>query len=57
MLLNTIKKYNIEKEKSFMIGDTKSDQICANRAKIKFFFKINNLLKDIRKILKIKNGN
>ena len=56
MLLKAIKKYNIEKEKSFMIGDTKSDQICANRAKIKFFFKRNNLLKDIRKILK-KNEN
>ena len=57
MLLKAIKKYNIEKEKSFMIGDTKSDKICANRAKIKFFFKRNNLLKDIRKILKIKNEN
>tara|TARA_B100000161_G_C33478881_1_gene381551 strand:+ start:124 stop:660 length:537 start_codon:yes stop_codon:yes gene_type:complete len=57
MLLEAIKKYNIEKEKSFMIGDTKSDQICANRAKIKFFFKRNNLLKDIRRILKKKNEN
>ena len=52
MLLKAIKKYNIEKEKSFMVGDSRSDQICAKRAKIKFFFKKNNLLKDVKKIIK-----
>ena len=52
MLLKAIKKYNIQKRKSFMIGDSGSDQICAKRAGIKFFFKKNNLLKDIKKIIK-----
>ena len=35
-----------------MVGDSKSDQICAKKAKIKFFFKKNNLLKDVKKIIK-----
>ena len=52
MIIKAFKKYNIIKEKSFMIGDTKSDLICAKKAKIKFFFKKNNLLKDIKKIIK-----
>ncbi len=54
MLLKAIKRYNILKEKSFMVGDSKSDFICAEKAKIKFFFKKNNLLKDIKKITKNK---
>ena len=55
MLLKAIRKYNINKEKSFMIGDSESDLICAKKAKIKFFFKKNNLLKDIKRIIKNEN--
>ena len=35
-----------------MIGDQKSDEMCAKKAKVIFFYKKNNLLKDIKKILK-----
>ena len=35
-----------------MIGDQKTDEICAKKAKVIFFYKKNNLLKDIKKILK-----
>ena len=39
MLKRAIKKWNIEKNKSFMIGDKISDQKCAKKTKIKFFFR------------------
>ena len=52
MVLRAIKKYKIDKNKSFMIGDKKTDLICAKRADIEFYYKRNNLLKDIKTILK-----
>jgi len=57
MVLKAIKMYNINIGNSFMIGDQKIDEICAKRSKIKFYYKKNNLLKDIKRILtKIKKN-
>jgi len=39
MILKAIKKWNIKKEESFMIGDKKSDYIASKKANIKFFYK------------------
>ena len=52
MILKAKKKHNINLKTSFMIGDQKSDEMCAKKAKVIFFYKKNNLLKDIKKILK-----
>ena len=52
MIFKAIKKWNVNKEKSFMIGDSLNDKIAAKRAKIKFFYKKNySLLKQIKEIL------
>ena len=51
MIYKAQKKHNIDLERSFMIGDQRSDEICAKKAKVKFFYKKNNLLKDIKIIL------
>lgn len=32
------KKWNILKDKSFMVGDQKTDEICANKSNLKFFY-------------------
>ena len=55
MILKAKYKHNINLSKSFMIGDQKSDEDCAKKAKVIFFYKKNNLLKDIKKILKKMN--
>ena len=52
MILKAKKKHNINLKSSFMIGDQQSDEICAKKAKVNFFYKKNNLLKDVKKILK-----
>ena len=52
MIVKAVKKYSINLDKSFMIGDTKSDKICAERVNLKFYYKKNNLQKDIKLILK-----
>lgn len=52
MILKAKKKHNIDLKNSFMIGDQKSDEVCAKRVKLNFFYKKNNLLKDIKIILK-----
>lgn len=51
MILKAKKMYNIDLDQSFMIGDKNSDKICAKRANVKFFYKRNNLLKDIKIII------
>jgi D-glycero-D-manno-heptose 1,7-bisphosphate phosphatase len=52
MIFKAIKKWNVNKEKSFMIGDSLNDKIAAKRANIKFFYKKNySLLKQIKEIL------
>jgi D-glycero-D-manno-heptose 1,7-bisphosphate phosphatase len=52
LIENAIKEWAICKSKSFMIGDKITDKICAERSKIKFFFKKkNSLYQQIRKII------
>jgi D-glycero-D-manno-heptose 1,7-bisphosphate phosphatase len=52
MIFKAIKKWNVNKERSFMIGDSLNDKIAAKRANIKFFYKKNySLLKQIKEIL------
>jgi D-glycero-D-manno-heptose 1,7-bisphosphate phosphatase len=52
MIFKAIKKWNVNKEKSFMVGDSLSDKIAAKRANIKFFYKKNySLLKQVKEIL------
>ena len=43
-------KWLINRKKSFFIGDKVSDQECAKKSKIKFFFAEKNLFSQIRKI-------
>lgn len=38
MIERILKKWNINKKKSFMIGDKKTDEICANKSNIKFYY-------------------
>ena len=38
MIESILKKWNIEKNKSFMIGDQKIDEICAKKSNIKFYY-------------------
>ncbi len=52
MIFKAIKKWNVNKERSFMIGDSLNDKIAAKRANIKFFYKKKySLLKQIKEIL------
>ena len=39
MILKAKNKWNIDLSKSLMIGDTKSDEQCAEKSKVKFFYK------------------
>ena len=39
MLEKAIKKWNIDRSSSYMIGDQKSDMLSAKKSKIKFFYK------------------
>jgi histidinol phosphatase-like enzyme len=41
MLIKAIKKYKINKKKSFMIGDQVTDKLAAKRANISFFYRRN----------------
>ena len=53
MIEKAIKKWDISREKSFMIGDKISDKQAAKKAKIKFFYKKEkNLNTQIKNILK-----
>ena len=48
MLEKAIKKWGIDRDKSFMIGDQKTDYLCAKKSKIKFYYKKKiNLFKQI----------
>ena len=44
MILKAKNKWNIDLSKSLMIGDTKSDEQCAEKSKVKFYF-INQITK------------
>ena len=51
MLEKAIKKWNIDRSKSFMIGDQKTDMLSARKSKIKFFYKKKiNFFSQIRSI-------
>ena len=52
MIFQAVKKWNIDINKSFMIGDKKIDMIAAKRSNLKFIKKKYNLLKEIKKHLK-----
>ncbi len=53
MVEKAIKKWNIDRSKSFMIGDNKTDFLCAKKSKIQFYYKKrDNLLNQVKKILK-----
>ena len=54
MIIKAIKKWKIDPNKSFMIGDKITDRSAAKSANIKFFFKSKqvNLHKQIKFILK-----
>ena len=52
MILKAKKKYNLDYKNCFMIGDNLTDQLAAKRANIKFFFKKQSLLTQLKNILK-----
>ena len=48
MLIKILSSWNIDTKKSFMIGDSKSDEDCAKKTKIKFIYSDNNFSKKIK---------
>ena len=53
MIINSIKKWNINVKKSFFVGDNLKDKQAAEKSKIKFFYTNNkDLLKLVKNILK-----
>ena len=51
MVEKAIKKWDIDRNQSFMIGDQKTDYLCARKSRIKFFYKKKiNLFKQIMSI-------
>ena len=56
MIFKAAKKFNIDLNKSLMIGDKKIDMIAAKRANVKYVMKKYNLLKEVKKNLNSKNN-
>ena len=52
MILKAIKKWNIDQNKSLMIGDKKIDMIASQKAGLRFVRKRYNLMHEVKKILK-----
>ena len=52
MIKDLFNNWSIIRNKSFMIGDKTSDQLCAINSSIYFEFVENDLLKQIKKITK-----
>ena len=52
MIIKAKKKFNLNKNNCFMIGDKNTDKIAARRANINFFYKKKLFLKQIKHILK-----
>ena len=50
MIKNIFKNWIINKQNSFMIGDKISDELCAKKSKISFFYARNDFFKQVRKI-------
>ena len=55
MILKAIKKWNIDQNKSLMIGDKKVDMIASKKAGLKFIRKRYNLMREVKKKLNIHN--
>ena len=54
MILKAISDFNVIKNKSFLIGDKKTDQIASNLSNIDFYFRKNtSLLSQIKKYIKL----
>jgi len=54
MIFKAVSKWNIDLNKSLMIGDKKTDLIATKKSNLKFIKKKYNLLKEIKKNLKSK---
>ena len=48
--IKAIKKWNIDKSKSIMIGDQKTDMIASKKAGLKFIRKRYNLMREVRRV-------
>lgn len=53
MILNAKKKWNINLKKSLMIGDKLSDELCAKKSKLKFFYMDKNLSHNFKLFYKL----
>ena len=51
MILDIMKKWNIDKKKSFMIGDKAIDEKCAKKSKLDFYYAKDDLFKQLKKII------
>ena len=51
MILDIMKKWNIDKKKSFMIGDKATDEKCAKKSKLDFYYAKDDLFKQLKKII------
>ena len=51
MITEIFKKWPTDRKKSFMIGDKKSDKLCAKKSGLKFEFATSNFLLQVKKIL------
>ena len=47
LLVNILSRWNIDKKNSYMIGDSKSDELCAKKTNIKFIYESENYSKII----------
>ena len=51
MILDIMKKWNIDKKNSFMIGDKAIDEKCAIKSKLDFYYAKDDLFKQLKKII------
>lgn len=51
MITNILKNYSINLKKSIMIGDKITDEICAKKSKLKFFYNKKNFLGLVQKVI------
>ena len=55
MILKAIKKWNIDQNKSLMIGDKKIDMIASKKAGLRLIKKRYNLMREVKKKLNLQN--
>ncbi len=51
MILDIMDNWSIDKKKSFMIGDKLSDNQCAKKSKLNFYYAKEDLLKQLKQII------